>query len=288
MAPGARSKFGAPMFEPELFRKQIYCIELWHFWDFSAPPEWFGAPYWLGAGNCGPLAPLPRYAPGVKTVNKFIKRLVFGRDPPYRLHFVLSITCATDFRASVYGKYVKVWLCSEARSCRQHINSGFISSLFLFRLSSHSVSSVHISEQLTKWQLFWTVATPLLRPLSTPGALRTRSCLQRSCYILVYQAPTFFRRNSYWCIFVRGLLVLCNRNLHIARWWSLAGRKFRTLSDTNVQRWLEQVSWSNRYRQLAQRFSTPGAHVHIARLEKSVHMHSVVAAQLPGKLSIII
>ena len=27
MAPGAWSKFGAPMFEPELFRKQIYCIE---------------------------------------------------------------------------------------------------------------------------------------------------------------------------------------------------------------------------------------------------------------------
>jgi len=27
MAPGARSKFGAPMFEPEDFRKQMYCIE---------------------------------------------------------------------------------------------------------------------------------------------------------------------------------------------------------------------------------------------------------------------
>jgi len=27
MAPGARSKFGATMFEPEVFRKQIYCIE---------------------------------------------------------------------------------------------------------------------------------------------------------------------------------------------------------------------------------------------------------------------
>jgi len=27
MAPGAGSKFGAPMFEPEVFQKQIYCIE---------------------------------------------------------------------------------------------------------------------------------------------------------------------------------------------------------------------------------------------------------------------
>ena len=26
-ASGARSKFGAPMFEPEVFRKQMYCIE---------------------------------------------------------------------------------------------------------------------------------------------------------------------------------------------------------------------------------------------------------------------
>jgi len=28
MAPGARSKFGAPIFEPEVFRKQIYCTEV--------------------------------------------------------------------------------------------------------------------------------------------------------------------------------------------------------------------------------------------------------------------
>ena len=27
MAPEARSKFGAPMFEPEVFRKQMYYIE---------------------------------------------------------------------------------------------------------------------------------------------------------------------------------------------------------------------------------------------------------------------
>jgi len=27
MAPRARSKFGAPMFEPEVSRKQTYCIE---------------------------------------------------------------------------------------------------------------------------------------------------------------------------------------------------------------------------------------------------------------------
>jgi len=62
MAPGARSKFGAPMFVPEIFRKQMYCIEesicdivgtLWR------PPQWFGAPIVIRhPGNCAPLAPL--------------------------------------------------------------------------------------------------------------------------------------------------------------------------------------------------------------------------------------
>jgi len=28
MAPGTRRKFGVPMFEPEIFRRQMYCIEL--------------------------------------------------------------------------------------------------------------------------------------------------------------------------------------------------------------------------------------------------------------------
>jgi len=28
MGPGARSKFGAPMFEPEVFRKQMHCTEV--------------------------------------------------------------------------------------------------------------------------------------------------------------------------------------------------------------------------------------------------------------------
>jgi len=27
MAPGARNKFGVPVFEPEVFQKQMYCIE---------------------------------------------------------------------------------------------------------------------------------------------------------------------------------------------------------------------------------------------------------------------
>ena len=40
MAPGERNKFGAHMFEPEVFRKQMYCFEkkcFWHCCDFLAP-----------------------------------------------------------------------------------------------------------------------------------------------------------------------------------------------------------------------------------------------------------
>jgi len=48
MAPKAKSKFGAVIFEPEFFRKQMYCIEectcdidgtFWRPYDHSAPPQ---------------------------------------------------------------------------------------------------------------------------------------------------------------------------------------------------------------------------------------------------------
>ena len=56
----ARSEFGAPMFEAEVFRKQMYCIEesiCDYSGDFSAAPAVIRRP-----GNCSPLSP-SRYAP---------------------------------------------------------------------------------------------------------------------------------------------------------------------------------------------------------------------------------
>jgi len=47
MAPGKRSKFGAPMIESEVFRKQMYCIEESTcdiVGTFRRPPQPFGAP----------------------------------------------------------------------------------------------------------------------------------------------------------------------------------------------------------------------------------------------------
>jgi len=59
MAPGARSKFGAAVFEPEVFQKQMYCIEvLVTFLGLFGTPQSFGAlrVIWR-PGNCGPCPP---------------------------------------------------------------------------------------------------------------------------------------------------------------------------------------------------------------------------------------
>ena len=73
MAPGAKnkfgalvvepaptwSKFGAPMVEPELFRKQIYCTEE----STCDIVGTFRRPQWLGARGIAPHLPPLRYAP---------------------------------------------------------------------------------------------------------------------------------------------------------------------------------------------------------------------------------
>jgi len=60
MAPGARSKFGAPVFESEVFRKQMYCIKV-----LVTLLGFFGA--LIVIGRPGNHAPYPRrYAPGYR------------------------------------------------------------------------------------------------------------------------------------------------------------------------------------------------------------------------------
>jgi len=59
MALGARSRFGAPMFEPDVFRKQMYCIEE-SICDivgtFRRSTQSFGVPIVIRRpGNCAPL-----------------------------------------------------------------------------------------------------------------------------------------------------------------------------------------------------------------------------------------
>jgi len=55
MASGARSKFGVPMFEPEVFRKQMYFIEE----STCDIVGTFRSPEVIrGPRNCAPLAPV--------------------------------------------------------------------------------------------------------------------------------------------------------------------------------------------------------------------------------------
>jgi len=62
MVPGARSKFGAPVFEFEVFWKQMYCIEesTCHIaGTFRRPPQCFSAPIVIRRPeNCDLLFPL--------------------------------------------------------------------------------------------------------------------------------------------------------------------------------------------------------------------------------------
>ena len=86
MVPGARSKLGAPMFEPDVFRKQMYFIKestcdivrtfphpLWSFGTptvIMRPPQWFVAPIVIQRRGIVPPLPPLRYAPA--TSYKFL------------------------------------------------------------------------------------------------------------------------------------------------------------------------------------------------------------------------
>jgi len=65
MTPGARSKLGAPMFEPTVFQEQMYCTEECTcdiVGTFRCLPQWLGAPIVIRRpGNCALLS--PHYAP---------------------------------------------------------------------------------------------------------------------------------------------------------------------------------------------------------------------------------
>jgi len=64
------------MFEPEVFRKQMYCVEESTcdiVGTFRRPPQWFGAPMVIRRpGNCVPLLPLiTALSEGTENLNKW-------------------------------------------------------------------------------------------------------------------------------------------------------------------------------------------------------------------------
>jgi len=87
LVPRARSKFGSPMFEPEVFRKLMCCIEesrLWHCWDFRSP------------GNCAPLVtplPMQKHQKGRKNEEILPTALLFAVGWRSKSHSARSLKC---------------------------------------------------------------------------------------------------------------------------------------------------------------------------------------------------
>jgi len=97
MAPGAWRKFGAIIFETEVFRKQMHCIievlvTLLGLFGAPAairsPPQWFGAPIADSApAELRPFAS-PRYAPGSAPSNLFYAPQIFLCPENFLLYVV--------------------------------------------------------------------------------------------------------------------------------------------------------------------------------------------------------
>jgi len=71
MAPGARNKFGTPMFEPEIFRKQMHCIE-------ETTCDIVGT-FWCPHSDSAPDNYLKQFAAASSDVNLFCKFDSCGR-----------------------------------------------------------------------------------------------------------------------------------------------------------------------------------------------------------------
>ena len=87
MARGARNKFDAPVFEPEVFRKQMYCFEKKCWWLVGTfwPPAVIPRP-----GNCSPCT--PRYVTGVMQIGKFSEsKQVFRSEHHEHLQFSKTV-----------------------------------------------------------------------------------------------------------------------------------------------------------------------------------------------------
>jgi len=84
MVPGERNKLGAPMFEPEVFRKQMYCFEKCVF-DIVVT-------FWPPAvirhqGNCAPLTPSLRLWCHAIKIGKFSESKQIFKSERHELLF---------------------------------------------------------------------------------------------------------------------------------------------------------------------------------------------------------
>jgi len=94
MAPGARNTFAAPIFEPEVFQKQMYCFEksaydtVVTFW----PPQWLGA-----RGIVPPCSPSLRLSGYAIKTGKFSEKFIF-KSERHELLFHEHLQCSSTIR----------------------------------------------------------------------------------------------------------------------------------------------------------------------------------------------
>jgi len=120
--PRDKKQVRCPMFEPEVFRKQIYCIEestcdiVGTFrslpQSFGAPPQWFGASIVIRRpGNCDPLSP-PHYAPGFMSNANICEGFAASKYLKKTSIIVWSKLLVSSFAESADAGRNHIW-CSE-------------------------------------------------------------------------------------------------------------------------------------------------------------------------------
>jgi len=146
MASGARSKFGAPMFEPEVFRKQIYCCTkvLVTLFGLFGDPQSFGALIVIRRlGNCAPCPPSlrPWLLRAATRLNKsWYTAVTRGKREPWALggakFSIHPNFCATS-RKNEWENFAGRWFCFK--KLPENIGKFFLNFFNLVRIFPHFV-----------------------------------------------------------------------------------------------------------------------------------------------------
>jgi len=131
MAPGARNKFAAPMFEPEVFRKQMYCFEK----VLMTLLGLFGPRSDSAPGESCPLAPL---VTSLVLCNKYRKnsesKQIFKSEHHQNLHF-----STTTWHGSCTVCRRRLLAAFQVSSC-SFVSLGPVFVMLMIKFFGHSTS----------------------------------------------------------------------------------------------------------------------------------------------------
>jgi len=156
MAPGTRNKFGAPMFEPEVFRKQMYCTEVrLTLLGLFGARRLFGAPIVIRRPrNCAPCPPSlrPWLLRAATHLNKsWYTALTRGIREPCPLggtKFAIRPNFCANLRKNEYENFAGRWFCF--RNLPKNIGKFFLNFFNLVRISPPLRTPIALTQKL--WQ----------------------------------------------------------------------------------------------------------------------------------------